>query len=584
MENMKNVSIQCRAVLIVISILLCSPNLFAQLSLKNTNWVSTGSSETVSLQFSGESLTIRSSANAAEKTLSFRQHGYELALFDVSGENECGPTTGRYGVEYEKSGQLLSFYLIQDDCISRSRLFGNTTTFTYLHDERGAARNWLQLDPDTDSIAGISLEKAYELLKGRKSRSIVVAVIDNGVDIEHEDLKDVIWTNTREIPDNGVDDDHNGYVDDVHGWNFRGAKDGSTVENEQFAFTRIYSMWKAKFDNAAGKRLTRKEKSELGTYIRAKKEYLEKIKDITDPTELAFAYDLNYDSSKFIGDNPLDPTEHSYGTPFMKLSPNLSHGTHVAGIIAAQRNNLKGIDGIADNVRIMPILATTASGDERDKDVANAIRYAVNNGARVINMSFSKSFSPYKSVVDEAIRYAEKSNVLIVHAAGNDGSDIDLPENYHYPIAIYENGKRAANFITVGWSRPQFDYRLAHPYSDYGLKNVDIFAPGSDIFSTVPDNSYDFKSASSMSTPVVSGVAALLFSYFPSLSAVQVKDIILRSSLKPTTKVNRPGTNIEVPFQESICLGRYCECVLCNQNGSSKNAAKTLAGHCKTVF
>ncbi len=489
---MKTMSSYYRAVLIIGAILLCSTNLFAQLTLKNTNWISTGSDEKLSLQFGDETLTIRSSANAAESVFSFKQQGYNLTVFDLAGKSNCGPGTGVYGIGYESNGQQFSFNLIQDDCLSRTRLLGTKATFTYLPEESGAARNWFQLDPDTDMVAGISLESAYGLLKGRSSRSIVVAVIDNGVDIEHEDLKNVIWTNNREIPNNGIDDDHNGYVDDIHGWNFRGAKDGTTVENEQFEFTHIYSMWRSKYDKADVRHLTRKEKKELGIYLKAKKEYLEKIKDITEPAELAYAYDLNYNSSKFIGDNPLDPREQSYGSPLMKLSPNLSHGTHVAGIIAAQRNNQKGIDGIADNVKIMPILATTATGDERDKDVANAIRYAVNNGARVINMSFSKSFSPYKNVVDDAIRYADKSNVLIVHAAGNDGKDIDLAENYHYPIAIYENGKRASNFITVGWSRPKFDHRLAHPFSDYGLKNVDIFAPGSDIFSTVLDNCVRF--------------------------------------------------------------------------------------------
>lgn len=416
-------------------------------------------------------------------------------------------------------------------------------------------RNWFQLDPTADSIAGISLEKAYELLKGRKSKPIIVAVIDNGVDIEHEDLKNVVWTNTKEIAGNGIDDDHNGYIDDIHGWNFRGAKDGTTVENEQLEATRIYSMWKNKYDNADVKRLSRSEKKEFDIYTKAKKEYLEKLKEITNPTDLKFAYNLNYNSSELIGDNPANPNERNYGSPFMKLTPNLSHGTHVAGIIAAQRNNQKGIDGIADNVLIMPILATTATGDERDKDVANAIRYAVNNGAKVINLSFSKRFSPYKKVVDEAIQYAEKRNVLIVHAAGNDGEDIDIADNYHYPVAIYENGKRATNFITVGWNRSKFDYRLAHPYSDYGAKNVDIFAPGSDIFSTVPDNSYDFKSASSMATPMVSGVAALLLSYFPTLTIAQVKDIILKSSFKPETMVNRPGTKTEVPFRSLSVSG-----------------------------
>lgn len=219
----------------------------------------------------------------------------------------------------------------------------------------------------------------------------------------------------------------------------------------------------------------------------------------------------------------------------------------MAGIIAATRNNSKGVDGIADNVRIMPIIATTGPGDERDKDVANGIVYAVNNGARIINMSFSKKYSPYKKLVDSAVRYTELKHVLIIHAAGNDGNNNDTV-NY-YPIAYYENGHKASNFITVGWSRPLFNYRLAHPYSGYGKNNVDLFAPGSDIFSTIPGNSYDYKSGSSMSTPCVTGVAALLLSYFPSLTAEQVKDILMRSSFKPEIMVNQPsGSKTQVPF------------------------------------
>ncbi|HMG66791.1 MAG TPA: S8 family serine peptidase, partial [Chitinophagaceae bacterium] len=244
-----------------------------------------------------------------------------------------------------------------------------------------------------------------------------------------------------------------------------------------------------------------------------------------------------------------------YGSPYFKLSPNLTHGTHVAGIIAAQRNNNKGIDGIANNVLIMPIVASTAVGDERDKDVANAIHYAVDNGAKVINMSFSKIFSSNKQFVDEAVRYAEKKDVLIIHCAGNDGVNIDSSVNYHYPIAIYNNGNKAKNFITVGWNRPLFDFRLAHPYSNYGKKNLDLFAPGSDIFSTVPNNGYDFKSGSSMSAPMVSGVAALLFSYFPSLSARQVKEILLKSAFRPNQMVNRPKSKIEVPFNSLSVTG-----------------------------
>ena len=188
----------------------------------------------------------------------------------------------------------------------------------------------------------------------------------------------------------------------------------------------------------------------------------------------------------------------------------------------------------------MPIVASTATGDERDKDVANAIRYAADNGARIINISFSKIYSSDKKIVDEAILNAEKKNVLIIHSAGNDGVDIDSAFAYHYPVALYEDGTKAGNFISVGWSRPLFDYRLAHPYSNYGKMNVALFAPGSDIFSTIPDNGYDFKSGSSMSASVVSGVAALLFSYFPSLTAIRVKEILIKSTFKPNQILHVP--------------------------------------------
>lgn len=410
------------------------------------------------------------------------------------------------------------------------------------------AKDWLALDPKTDSIAGISLYKAYELLKGRTSKTVIIAVIDNGIDIVHEDLKNIIWTNTKEIPDNGIDDDHNGYIDDVHGWNFRGSKDGTIIENEQAGATQIYVAWKNKYENADTNSLKPNEKREWAIYNKAKREYFDKINTSKDSTELKISYNINYISSKLIANDSENPNNHYYGNPYFKLTSNLSHGTHVAGIIAGQRNNQIGIDGIADNVLIMPIVASTATGDERDKDVANAIHYAADNGAKVINISFSKVFSTDKKLLDKAIQYAEKKNVLIIHCAGNDGVNIDSANNYHYPIAIYDNGNKASNFITAGWNRPLFDYRLAHPYSDYGKLNVDLFAPGSDIYSTVPNNGYDFKSGSSMSTPVVTGVAALLLSYFPSLSIEQVKDILIKSTFKQNQMVNRPQTKIQVPF------------------------------------
>jgi subtilisin family serine protease len=415
-------------------------------------------------------------------------------------------------------------------------------------------RDWFKQDPKDDSIAGISLLKAYALLIKKKPKTIIVAVIDNGVDIEHEDLKNVIWTNKKEIPNNGIDDDDNGYIDDVHGWNFRGTSDGTIIEKEQSASTQFYKAWKSKFEVVDTNLLSSSDKENYIIYQRAKKDYLDKLSS-KDSIDNLYTYNINYHSYSIIKNDDSCEANKFYGSAKFKLSVNTSHGTHVAGIIAAQRNNNVGIDGIADKVLIMPIVATTVGGDERDKDVANAIMYAVNNGARIINMSFSKLFSSDKGLIDEAIRYAEKKNVLIIHAAGNDGANIDSEANYHYPVAIYDDGKRAGNFITVGWSRALFDHRLAHPYSDYGKLNVDLFAPGSDIFSTVPNNNYDFKSGSSMATPVVTGIAALLLSYFPDLSAKQIKEILLKSSFKPNQMVNKPQTTMQVSFDKLSVSG-----------------------------
>jgi len=405
--------------------------------------------------------------------------------------------------------------------------------------------DWFKKDPANDSIVGISLDAACKQLRGRAFRTVVVAVIDNGVDIEHEDLKNIIWTNKNEIAGNGIDDDHNGYTDDIHGWNFRGKKGGMVVENEHAASTQFYLAFRDKFERSDSSHMRRKYKETFGAYMKARKQYLEKQVS-KDSGELLFTYNADYNTDLLIDNG--DKKSTGYGSPLAKLTKNLNHGTHVAGIIGAQRDNQIGVEGVADHVLIMPLLATTALGDERDKDIARAIRYSVDNGAQIINMSFSKLFSPDKKQVDEAIRYAERKNVLVVHAAGNDGVDIDSVGNFHYPVGIYEDGGRARNFITVGWSRALFDFRLAHPHSGYGKLNVDLFAPGSDIFSTVPGNRYESKSGSSMSAAVVSGVAAILLSYFPQLSAKEVKSILIRSSFVIDQLVNKPGTQTKVPF------------------------------------
>ena len=414
-------------------------------------------------------------------------------------------------------------------------------------------RDWYFRDPAEDSLAGISLYKAYDLLRGRKAVTVIVAVIDNGFDLEHEDLKNNIWTNKKEIAGNGIDDDHNGYIDDIHGWNFRGSKDGTTSVNDQAEATRVYTLWKTKYDNFDTTGLSMNEKSNWSMYQSAKKEYLEKSQDPKE-SEGDRLYYYNPAFNARIGvDHPDSISERYYGIPIGQLPAEISHGTHVAGIIAAERNNGKGIDGIADHVVIMPIVASTGGGDERDKDVANAIFYAVDNGAKIINMSFSKKYSPNKERVDEAVRYAESKNVLIFHAAGNSGDNDDTAS--YYPTGLYKDGTKATNFITVGWSRPKFDYRLAHPYSNYGKNQVDLFAPGSDIYSLVPVNASGEKSGSSMSTPMASGVAALLLSYFPSLTVVQVKEILLKSVYIPQNLVNRPGSSEKVDFKSLSVSG-----------------------------
>lgn len=529
--------------------LLCSINIFAQLSLQETDW--TGR---IQVLFRHDSLLISDgSTKQLIAVYNYRQKGDTLQVDKLGRYGDTGDETGIYRIQYWHNGQQVAFSTFPHTKVNQKSLLVSLSPFNFTYNEGGAARDWSALDPVADATAGTSLYKAYGVLKGRVSKPVIVAVIDNGVDIQHQDLKNAIWTNTKEIPGNGIDDDHNGYVDDIHGWNFRGTKDGTIVENEQAEATHIYTTWKKKYDAVDAVTLNGQEKKDWKMYTKAKKAYLDKIKESKDSFELQFAYNIHYNSSDLIGDDPENPYERFYGSPLIKLSPSLSHGTHVAGIIGARNIHGTGVNGIADNVLIMPLVATTAGGDERDKDVANAILYAADNGARVINMSFSKPFSAYKKVVDDAIRYAEKKNVLIIHSAGNDGDDNDTAN--HYPIAIFENGQKASNFISVGWSRPLFNYRLAHPYSDYGIKNVDIFAPGSDIFSTVPGNGYEYKSGSSMSAPVVSGIAALLLSYFPTLTAMQVKDILIRSSYRPDIMVNRPGSAVKVPFSSLSVSG-----------------------------
>ena len=452
--------------------------------------------------------------------------------------------------------------------------------------------SWGHLDLVSDTIPGMSVNKAYsEIIGNKKGKKVIVAVVDSGIDLEHEDLDGVLWTNKREKPGNNKDDDGNGYIDDIHGYNFLGES-----YNEQLEFARMLRLdlgdaemqakAKSKQESEYAEALQNKERYEqilqavknadeaikshlskesytkddvlaiksedaslqqhiavlkqMFTFADTIPEVLEEISDGINYFSDQVNYNLNisFDGRKPVGDDPYNLTDLPYGNgnPDSRFEDE-NHGTHVAGIIAAERNNGMGVNGVANNVELMSVRAVP-NGDEYDKDVALAIRYAVDNGARIINCSFGKSFSPKAEWVYDAIKYAASKDVLIVHAAGNDGADLDDPANPNYPNDQINNGPEIAdNVITVGALDPKYGSEMVASFSNYGKINVDVFAPGGKVYSTVNNNEYDTFGGTSMAAPAVSGIAALIFSYYPKLSASQVKQIIMDSGLSTKSSV-----------------------------------------------
>lgn len=509
-------------------------------------------------------------------------------------------------------------------------------------DTTTAPKDWFLRDPEADHLQGVSAEKTYStLLQGKPSHTVLVAVIDSGIDTDHEDLKDIIWTNEDEIPGNGIDDDKNGYVDDIHGWNFIGGKNGN-VNEDTYEVTREYKRLKPKYENADETKISKKLRPEYDYWKKVQAKYdrdfkfnkdqydqysqqymlymnayetigfcdsllsaklgkpvtkssLASVPATNDTIEFAkqtltkvlesvegdievsaflnelngyltqleegvnhyktaveYGYNLDFNSRTVIGDNPDNLTEKNYGNNDVK-GPDARHGTHVAGIIGANRKNTIGIKGIADNVRIMSVRAVP-NGDERDKDIANAIIYAADNGARVINMSFGKSFSPNKELVDKAVKYAESKGVLLIHAAGNDSDDLDVESNY--PSRAFKKGGEAKNWLEIGASAWGNNEHFVGSFSNYGKKSVDFFAPGVQIYSTTPENTYENLQGTSMACPAAVGVAAMLMEYFPDLTAAQIKDILRQSTRKfDGLKVTKPGSKDEVPFSQLSSTG-----------------------------
>lgn len=491
-------------------------------------------------------------------------------------------------------------------------------------------QSWPHMDIIKDSVPGMSLEKAYDFLANKKGEKVILAIIDSGIDINHEDLKELVWVNTKEIPNNGIDDDKNGYVDDINGWNFLGGKNGSAYA-EQLEMTRIVKKLTPKFEGKTPAQIGEKDQKDYNLYIKLSNEIKDRkakafesktryesykssleeahqkvvdllkkeIYTIPELDSLATThenlqpqlfnlmriidgdgsikealnyldegidhftkqytspnYDIQFDGRAIVGDNPDDIKDKNYGNPnVLYVDDEEIHGTHVTGISAAIRNNGIGMNGVTNNVKIMSIRAVP-DGDEYDKDIALAIRYAVDNGAKVVNMSFGKSYSPQKTWVYDAIKYAESKDVLLVHAAGNDSKNIDIEDNFPNDSDDKIN-EFASNVITIGASTRMYDENLVASFSNYGKKNVDLFAPGLEIYSTFPKNKYESIQGTSMAAPEVAGVAALIRSYYPKLSAKEVKQILMNSGIEASFNVTLPGTKSEkVPFANLSVSGK----------------------------
>lgn len=495
----------------------------------------------------------------------------------------------------------------------------------------------------TDSTNGANVTPIYENNMIRMPENkVIVAVIDGGVDPTHEDLQNVMWVNPREIPGNRQDDDHNGYADDIFGWNFIGGPDGRNVDQDTYEITRLYVELRKKYADANLESLKKKERAEYETYLsykekieeeaeKARNQYqeienqkvfinnfldmtrtvvgtnqeisvqsvnelkketngshaqvlavldnilqntgqsfsnyeafesfiLEDFEDGARHFESKFKYGYNpdFDPRGIVQDDYSNKTQKYYGNSDI-AGPDAFHGTFVAGIIGADRHNNIGMKGISDQVEIMGV-RVVPDGDERDKDVANGIIYAVDNGAKVINMSFGKGQSPDKKLVDQAVKYAMKHDVLLVHAAGNSSKNIDIEENY--PTDLYEKrglfGKKkyAKAWLEVGALGRLADENSVASFSNYGQKNVDIFAPGHLVYSTMPGNKYKAASGTSFAAPVVAGVAAIIRANFPEFSAEEVKQIIMDSGDSIDVPVIQPGTGEKVNFSTLSVSGK----------------------------
>ena len=481
-------------------------------------------------------------------------------------------------------------------------------------------KTWYHKDFSTTNVYGVNTNNAYKFLesKGLKPRTVVVGVLDSGVEVDHPGLINNMWKNPNEIPNNGIDDDKNGYVDDIYGWNFIGGKTAD-VDADNLEVTRMVKKYQPIFegtDSAKNRANQAKMPEEYAIYQKSKKLYDEKgseakqyyhyfsgfnnaipsiVKTLNGKTltkanlaaikpasqedsrnlqilnslvqdagnvgktpkeveellrkeiegvlkhyesQATKHYNLDFDPrAEIVGDNYDNYNEKHYGNNHYE-GPDASHGTHVSGIIAGLPHGNEAQYGVAHKVAKIMTVRAVPDGDERDKDVANAIRYAVDNGAKILNMSFGKAVSPGKKHVWDAMKYAEKKGVLLVKAAGNDNQNIG--ENEYFPTNFMKQSDEkpfVSNMIVVGASTNN-SQNLRARFSNYNGKMVDVFAPGQEIYSTVPDAKYEYLQGTSMASPVVAGAAAVLWAYMPSLTPQQIKEALVKTVNKSTVNAN----------------------------------------------
>ncbi len=499
---------------------------------------------------------------------------------------------------------------------------------------RKQLKNWSGKDLLLDTVPGISLYRLYDsLLVDKEGKEVIVAILDTEIDTNHKDLKGKFWINEDEIPDNNIDDDYNGYVDDVKGWNFLGNLKGGNIIYANLECVRILREYGEIFKNSDSTNLKYKYPKKHRLYIEAKRQFQKElvkaqkkqrygdflyegypiavkkvdsiypkggyttkdldsiykkykkenknlaryiyfmsdfikynlseewIKNYKEEADFMVSKILNLEFNErlMVDKKPNDINYTNYGNPC--ISKNIDkyyHGTEIAGVIAGESKDSLGVNGIVKKIKIMP-LSIAPLGNVHDKDIALAIRYAVDNGANIINMSFGKDMSMYKEWVFEAMKYAAEKNVLIVSSAGNTKLNLNITNNY-YPNDNVNNEKEVIdNFLLVGSISHKLDKSLLSYFSNYGNIDVDLFAPGEDIYTTMPNNKYKVDRGTSLSAAITSGVAALIYSYYPNLTASQVKHILMDSGLEYTFEVSTPtkeDKNKTTPFNQLSKSGK----------------------------